>query len=159
MRIPSYGVNGSVAASTAQLTPSLQVTKEVSTGLRMRDLLGRGDSITYPRLVDVRRRGLRNGNWRRLESGQKALFRCALWLAKTRGQICNTKLMVQIAGVALRLVENVRSNILRLGRNRSTKMLANYSKPGAVFGWAPKVREWLSEAGYVWYLGVLEVNP
>lgn len=55
-------------------------------------------------------------------------------------------------------MENVRSNILRLGRERSTGMLANYSKPGGVMSWAPRVREWLNEAGYVWYLGVLEVN-
>jgi len=158
MTCPVYGVNGSVAASTVQLSTRFRVAKRGSSELRTRELLGRGDFITYPCLVGLRRLALRNGNWKRLESGQKGLFRCALWLAKARGRICNTKLMVQVLRVALRLMENVRSNILRLGRERSTGMLANYSKPGGVMSWAPRVREWLNEAGYVWYLGVLEVN-
>jgi hypothetical protein len=132
---------------------------KTSTEIRIRELLGRGDSITYPCLVGLRRRGLRNGNWRHLDSGQRALFRCAMWLAKARGRICNAKLMVQVLRVALRLLETVRGSILRAGRNRSTGMLANYSQPGGVFSWAPRVSEWLSEAGYVWYLGILEVNP
>jgi len=134
-------------------------TIATSTGLRMSDLIGRGRSITYACLVGLRRRGFRNGNWGRLDSGQKALFRCAMWLARARGQICNAKLMVQVLRVALRLIENVRSNILRIGRGRSTRMLADYSKPDGVFAWAPRVKGWLREAGYVWYLGVLGVNP
>jgi len=159
MRSSNYMANGSVAASTVQLPPSFRVAKKSSTAFGMSNLLRRGESITYPCLVGLRRRGLRNGNWGRLESGQRALFRCAMWVAKARGQICNAKLMVQVLRVALRLLENARSTILRSGRNRSTSMMANYSKPGGVFGWAPKVKQWLNETSYVWYLGVLEVNP
>jgi hypothetical protein len=140
--------------------PSHQTTKKASAKLRMSDLLfGGSDSITYPCLVGLRRRGLRNGNWRHLDSGQRALFQCALWVAKVRGRISNTKLMVQVLRVALRLLETVRSSILRAGRNRSTSMLAAYSKPDSVFGWAPRIRDWLNDTSYVWYLGVLEVNP
>jgi len=155
---PVYRVNGSASASTMQSPISSLVAKKTSTELRMNHLVGRGDSITYPCLLDLRRRGLRNGNWTRLESEQKALFRCALWLARARGRICNAKLMVQVLRVALRLIESVRSSILRLGRDRRNSMFASFSKPGGLFSWAPKVREWLSEAGYVWYLGVWEVN-
>jgi hypothetical protein len=122
-------------------------------------LLGSGDSITYPCLVGLRRRGLRNGNWRHLDSEQKALFQCAMWVAKARGRISNAEFMVQVLRVALRLLEGMRSSILKAGRNRSTSMLAAYAKPDSVFGWAPRVRDWLSDVSYVWYLGVLQVNP
>lgn len=141
-----------------QLFPSHEVTEKTSAKSRISDLLGSGDSITYPRLAGLRRRGLRNGSWRRLDVGQKALFKCALWIAKTRGRISNAKLMVQVIRVALRLLETARSGIIRAGRIRSTSMFETYSKPGGVFGWAPRVREWLSESAYVWYLGVLQVN-
>jgi hypothetical protein len=137
---------------------SNEVTEKTSAKVGFSDLLGCGDSITYPRLVDLRRRGYRNGSWRHLDVAQKALFKCALWIAKTRGRISNAKLMVQVIRVALRLLETARSSIIRAGRVRSTSMFEAYSKPGGVFGWAPRVREWLCEGSYVWYLGVLQVN-
>jgi hypothetical protein len=34
-----------------------------------------------------------------------------------------------------------------------------YSKPGGAFGWAPIVKQWLTETSYTWYLGILAVNP
>jgi hypothetical protein len=137
---------------------SNEVTEKPSARFRISDLLGCGDSITYPRLVGLRRQGFRNGSWRHLDVGQKALFKCALWIAKKRGRISNAKLMVQVIRVALRLLETARSSIIRAGRIRSTSMLEEYSKPQGVFAWAPRVREWLSESSYVWYLGVLQVN-
>jgi hypothetical protein len=38
-------------------------------------------------------------------------------------------------------------------------MLEEYAKPGGVFSWAPRMREWLYDPRYVRYLGVMEVNP
>jgi len=118
-----------------------------------------GDSITYPRLLDLRRRGLRNGNWRDLDSGQKALFQCALWIAKLRGKITNTKLIVQVIEIALSLGRIFQSAIMRAGRKRIAMMRAAYAKPSGVLSWAPQVNQWLNDTGYAWYLGVLEVNP
>ena len=124
----------------------------------MSDLLQGGDFITYPSLVDLRRRGLRNGNWRHLDPADRALIRCAFWVAKVRGKISNTKLMVQIMKIALKLVEGVRSAILEAGRRRAALMIEIYGKPRGVLSWAPQVRQWLGEASYVRFLGVLVVN-
>jgi hypothetical protein len=88
----------------------------------------------------------------------RALFRCAFWVAKVRGKISNTKLMVQILKIALKLVEGVQGAILSVGRRRTTQMFETYGKPLGVFSWAPQVRKWLNDASFVWYLGVLEVN-
>ena len=117
-------------------------------------LAASGDPITYPRLVGLRRHGLRNGNWRHLDSGQKALFRCATWVAKARGRISNARLMAQVIDIVLKLAETVRNTILRAGRKRIVAMRDAYEKPGGVFGWAPQVKEWLHDTTYIFYLGV-----
>jgi len=102
---------------------------------------------------------VRNGNWSRLDSGEKALIRCALWVARIRGSICNMRLMVQVLGVMLRLVRNCRSRIVDAGTRRAHAMLQTYGDgPTSIFRWAPRLKVWLGDAGYVRYLGLLEVN-
>jgi hypothetical protein len=67
--------------------------------------------------------------------------------------------MAQVTEIVLKLAETVRNTILRVGHKRIATMRQAYSKPGGVFRWAPQVNQWLNDARYVWYLGVLEVNP
>jgi len=136
-----------------------KVAKSTSTRRWISDLLLRsGDSITYPSLVELRRRGLRNGNWRHLDSGQKALFRCALWVAKARGKITNTRLMVQVLRIVLKLLERFQSRIVKAGRARAAAMFEAYARPKGVFSWALRIREWLHDPKYIAYLGALELN-
>jgi hypothetical protein len=118
-----------------------------------------GGRLTYRCLLAVWRKGLRNGGWSRLDVGAKALVRCALWVARIRGSICNMRLMVQVLSVLLRLVRNCRSRIVDAGNRRAHAMLQAYAEgPKNVFSWAPQLREWLWDAGYIRYLGLLEVN-
>jgi hypothetical protein len=124
----------------------------------MSDLHKDGNFITYPCLVGFRRRGLRNGNWRHLSITDRALYRCAFWVAKVRGKISNTKLIVQVLKIVLKLVDGVRSAILEAGRRRIAAIYETYAKPCGVFSWAPQVRHWLTETSYVRFLGVLVVN-
>lgn len=116
------------------------------------------NSIAYSSLKRLRRRGLKSGGWARLEIAEKGLFRCALWIAKVRGRITNTRLMVQVMHVALRMLESFRNRIGKVGMRRASLMHEEYARPGGVFSWAPRVREWLQDASFVWYLGVMEVN-
>jgi hypothetical protein len=152
-------LQSAVALMHSSLFPST-VKESTVTEHWTRDLLLRsGDSITHPCLVELRRRGLRTGNWRHLDSGQKALFQCALWIAKLRGKITNTKLMVEVREIAQLLGESFRNAVLRAGRKRIMMMREGYAKPAGVFSWAPQISRWLNDSGYVRYLGVLEVNP
>jgi hypothetical protein len=109
-------------------------------------------------LVGFRRRSIRNHSWSRLSIAERGLYRCALWVAKARGKIKNTKLVVQILRVTVRLLESFQSRIVKAGRTRAMAMLEAYAKPGGVFSWAPRMREWLHDPRYVSYLGVMEVN-
>jgi len=121
-------------------------------------LIRGGDSLTYSSLAGFQRRSMRNRSWQRLSVAERGLYRCALWVAKARGKITNTRLMVQTLRVALKLLEGFQSRIAKAGRARAMIMLEEYAKPGGVFSWAPRMREWLHDSRYLLYLGVLEVN-
>lgn len=112
----------------------------------------------YTRLRLLRQRAFRSGSWSRVSVLDRALFRCALWVARVRGRITHVKLIVQVGRIALKLLEGFRTKVLRAGRRRAMIMLETYSAPGGAFSWAPQVRQWLSDPRYIWYLGILEVN-
>ena len=115
-------------------------------------------AITYSQLIGWRRRGLRNGNWALLDSCEKGLFRCGLWLARVRNEIRNMKLMVQVLRIVSKLLESFRSRTMKTGMRRASSMIETYMKPEGVFDWAPQMRGWLSDSRFMWYLGVLDVN-
>ena len=118
-----------------------------------------GDRLTYQCLLAAWRKGLRNGNWSRLDVADKALVRCALWVAKVRGSIWNMRLLVQVLSVLLRLIRHCRTRIQDAGNRRAQAMLQAYAaEPKQVFKWIPQLREWLHDARYVTYLGLLEIN-
>jgi len=121
-------------------------------------LLRGGDSLTYSSLVGFQRKSMRNRSWRMLSVAERGLYRCALWVAKARGKITNTRLMMQILRVALKLLEGFQSRIAKAGRARAMMMFEEYAKPGGVFSWASRMREWLRDPRYLLYLGVLEEN-
>ena len=121
-------------------------------------LLRGGDSLTYSSLIGFQRMSMRNRSWRMLSVAERGLYRCALWVAKARGKITNTRLMVQTLRVALKMLDSVQSRITKAGKARAMMMFEEYAKPGGVFSWAPRMREWLQDRKYILYLGLLEVN-
>jgi hypothetical protein len=135
--------------------PTSMTRRRGSTGLgRLTERIFDNGLLTYNSLLRLRRRGAVNGNWRRLNSNQQSLFRCALWVAKIRGHISNEKLMTQVLRVAITLLKNLRTRIISVGRGRAQSILANER----ILGWAPELKSWLTDSSYVWYLGVLEMN-
>ena len=118
---------------------------------------GVGDSISYAQLLDVRSKGVRNGNWVLLELSEKALLRCALWVAKVRGGIRNLQLLTQVMKIIPKLLQSI-SSVGKAGRVRAIKMFEKYNIPTGVFSWAPIVKEWLQDPGYIRYLGIMQVN-
>ena len=49
--------------------------------------------ITYEELITSLKKGLRNGNWRKLGFLDKALFRAAMWYAKRGVSVVNGMLV------------------------------------------------------------------
>jgi hypothetical protein len=101
--------------------------------------------------------GLRRGTWARLGAVQKALYRCGLWVAKTRGTISSTKLSVSILSIISKLMTTIKTRIYAMGVARARALWSNYISAG-VFDWAPEAKAQFSRVEYVMYLGIMELN-
>ena len=120
----------------------------------MGGLVSRDGSLGFGQLSNLWRRSLRNRTWVKLSLTMKALYRCALWVAKARGCISNTKLVGQVMQIIRQLRHGFQSSITIAGKIRAQTAIERFDKPGGVFSWAPQVREWLHDAAYILYLGI-----
>jgi len=87
----------------------------------------------------------------------KALYRCAMWVAKARGRIISSKLLARILGIITKLVATLGTRIYTLGLARARALWNDYSSAG-VFEWAPEVRASFSRREYIIYLGITELH-
>jgi len=118
--------------------------------------LGEG-MFTYGYLRSAYRKGLRMGNLSKLRLEDRALFRCALWIAKVRGCIRNMKLMARIATIIMKLPATFKAQAVRAGRARAEKLMACFQERGAS-RWAPEVFGWFKDQRFMVCLGVLAMN-
>ena len=110
--------------------------------------------ITYEELLANFKKGLRNGNWRKLNFLEKALFRASLWYAKHRGSIVNAALAQKLSALIEKLKETKGMRIFKRGFEKAAEMLDKYEEKG-VFTWAPKLRDWLKDLDYIFWLGAM----
>ncbi|MCK4732852.1 MAG: hypothetical protein KAT65_10395 [Methanophagales archaeon] len=111
-------------------------------------------AITYEDLNATFRKGLRNGNWRRLKFLDKALIRAAMEYVKHRGSIVNTLLVEKLLGLIVRLNETNGERIFKRGFEKAVEMLERGEETG-VFAWAPQLSYWLKDPDYIFWLGVI----
>ena len=109
---------------------------------------------TYADLQRHWRKGLRNGNWRKLNPMKKGLYMAAMWYARGngKGEILSRRLVAMLEDVIEKLVETVKVRIFRVGLVKAEDMEKGYEK---VFNWAPELREWLKDPDYIFWLGVM----
>jgi hypothetical protein len=96
------------------------------------------------------RKGKRNGNWRKLSQLEKALYRASLWYSRVQGPIINGMLVNTLATLVSKLKEVNGGRILKRGFEKAVVLLNN---GGGIFAWAPQMRDWLKDPGYVFWLG------
>ena len=53
--------------------------------------------FTYKELLTSFRKGLRNGNWRKLNRLEKALYMASLWYSRVKGAIINEQLVGKLS--------------------------------------------------------------
>ena len=105
--------------------------------------------FTYKELLTGFRKGLRNGNWRKLSRLEKALYRASLWYS--RGQaIINEMLVSKLSSLVERLKETKGARIFKRGYEKAVALLNNGED---IFAWAPSLREWLKDPDFVFWLG------
>ena len=110
--------------------------------------------VTYADLSAIFKKGLRNGNWRKLNSLDKALYRAALWYMKHRWSIVNTALVEKLSALIERLKETKGMRIFKRGFKKAVEMLETGEENG-VFVWAPRLKDWLKDPDYIFWLGTV----
>lgn len=106
--------------------------------------------FTYKELLTSFRKGLRNGNWRKLRRVEKALVSASLWYSKNQGTIINEVLVGKLSVLVDRLKSTVGVRILKRGFEKANVLL---SKGESIFAWAPSLRDWLKDPDYVFWIG------
>jgi len=106
--------------------------------------------FTYQELLTGFRKGLRNGNWRKLSRLEKALYRASLWYSRGQGAIINEMLVSKLTSLVERLKETKGARIVKRGYEKAVELLSNGED---IFAWAPPLREWLKDPDYVFWLG------
>ncbi|NQE04452.1 hypothetical protein C5S32_01155 [ANME-1 cluster archaeon GoMg1] len=107
-------------------------------------------SLGHEELYTSFRKGLRNGNWRKLNFLDKALYRASLWYAKHRC-IINGIHVETLLGLVARLEETkgMRKFKYKRGFERAAETHEKGEEKG-VFVWVPSVKDWLkTKNGYV----------
>jgi len=106
--------------------------------------------FTYKELLRAFRKGLRNGNWRKLRRVEKALYMASLWYARVRGAIMNETLVGKLSVLMEKLKATSGARVFKRGFEKAVELL---SKGESIFAWAPRLREWLKDPDYVFWLG------
>jgi hypothetical protein len=106
--------------------------------------------FTYKELLTSFRKGLRNGNWRKLSRLEKALYIASLWYSRVQGAIINEMLVSKLSTLMEKLKETKGARVFKRGYEKAVELL---SKGESIFAWAPSFREWLKDPDYVFWLG------
>jgi hypothetical protein len=108
--------------------------------------------FTYKELLTSFRKGLRNGNWRKLRRLEKALFMASLWYSRVQGAIMNEMLVRKLSVLVEKLKETKGTRVFKRGYEKAVELL---NKGESIFSWAPSLREWLKDTDYVFWLGMV----
>ena len=106
--------------------------------------------FTYEKLRWDFRKGLRNGNWRKLSRLEKALYMASLWYSRVRGAIINEMVVGKLSVLMEKLKVTSGAKVFRRGYKKAAVLL---NKGEGIFAWAPSFREWLKDPDYVFWLG------
>jgi hypothetical protein len=106
--------------------------------------------FTYKELLTNFRKGLRNGNWRKLSRLEKALVMASLWYSRVQGAIINEMVVGKLSVLVDKLKATSGARVFKRGYEKAVELL---SKGEGIFAWAPPFREWLKDPDYVFWLG------
>jgi len=89
---------------------------------------------TYKELLTSFKKGLWNGNWRKLRRLEKALFMASLWYSRRQGTILNELVVDKLSVLVEKLKVTKGALIFKRGYEKAAALL---SKGESVFAWAP----------------------
>ena len=108
--------------------------------------------LMHEKLLTSFRKGLRNGNWRKLRRLEKALYMASLWYSRVKRAIINEQLVKKLLVLVDKLKATSGARIFKRGYEKAVELL---SKGEGVFVWAPSLKEWLKDPDYIFWLGAM----
>lgn len=118
------------------------------------EVVGEGFTVfTFSDLVRYQRKGLRNGNWRRLSFFERAFFRVSICYTKARSKIVNSRVVANLKAIIEKLTLTLGKKIFITGLEKTKEMLLKFEENG-VFSWASELRGWLKDPKYIFWLGL-----
>ncbi|MBA7512281.1 hypothetical protein ES705_04285 [subsurface metagenome] len=100
-------------------------------------------SLGYAELREKFKKGLRNGNWRKLNRKEKALYRAAMAYTKLRKKggmamdIVNGMIVEKLSILIEKLLETPGMRVFKRGFEKAVELLQKYEE-NDVFSWAPR---------------------
>jgi len=111
-------------------------------------------SLTHDQLLQCYRKSVGTGRWRSLHYLDKALFRASLDYLKRGGRILNDLLLEKLERLVEQLTETRGQRIVKRGLAKATVLLRDGAEKG-LFGWVPRMKEWLKDPDYIFWLGTV----
>jgi len=108
--------------------------------------------VSYADLSRTRTRGFRNGNWKRLNAVERGLYTASTLLARRRGVLVNSRLLMQLRAIIGKLTETPGARAMAGAYRRASELYVRFLEVG-VFEWAPQARDWFRDLGYIMWLG------
>ena len=109
--------------------------------------------LKYEELLNAFRKGLRNGNWKRLSRLERALYKAALCYARIRRIIVSSSLNKKLHAILDKLKETSGMRAFRRGFEKAVELIGMCGE--CVLGWVYTLKEWLMEPDYILWLGVM----
>jgi hypothetical protein len=127
-------------------------------------------ALTHEVLWEAFRKGRLRGNWRTLTSTEKALYRASLaytkpkknriWLngqvveREKRREIVNGLIEQKLQEFVGRLLETRGMRIFKRGFAKAVALLEKIEE-NDFCAWVPRLKEWLKDADYIFWLGTV----
>lgn len=114
-------------------------------------------SLTFNDLVQIQKRGVRNGSWRFLPTVDRMYLKVSIIFAKINGKIVNSKVISMLNLIIEKITPGYARNILKVGNQKADELILLY-RSRRVFTWAPQTLEWLRNPRFITWLGVIQLR-
>jgi len=113
-------------------------------------LIAKASAITGDVLFASFRRGLRNGNWKKLKKRERALFKAALFYLRRGGRIVSVSVLEKLRFLIAKLNETGGMRIFRRGFERALGILRACEN-----AFMAPLKKWLKDPDYIFWLGTV----
>jgi len=113
-------------------------------------LVAKASAITGDVLFAIYRRGLRNGNWKKLKEQERALFKAALFYLRRGGRIVSALVLEKLRSLIDKLNETEGMRIFRRGFERAIGILRECEN-----AFMAPLKKWLKDPDYIFWLGTV----